>query len=707
MVDFLTELFDQFDDEEQARIRAAEDSVEGILAQGAALVRDRQLAAGSTVLTAWVLEPQDDARADAAGVVFDAYVNALWRQSDPRRSESIQEFNATVEELVVPVLTRYGREGRDLIDWRRGQCRANASLVHSLLQSSNANSQSSMIGSPARSPQDATDGASGHTDESDTTGQAQTERDQSGAAEVPAISGPPWEILGFSEPWGKRRRRYAERNSECTRRRENWHDAEGVENLLKSARGWAKPVLRGLVSEVQDVFDLKQRVTQQSFDKFIVRDTYFWKRYRDFESALWEEGRPSLEDHAIGAMAERVTAAAKAQSSNERQPGQALDPLANKGSGTSSGTAHQSRLDKIEEILKPHYAEIRDKDVRLPALCECESDADRAALAEGLRGRASVWATEALLAVLTNPGLPPIEPALFDSMISKLVVRLAKDAADFFSLDNYVWFEEPRANNCKPQGVNFPKYRSHILARLMEDLPKIAKDPSNTNRTRYLGDPMIQGTIPDLAQWRRQQKDIAIQKARDILNSRPGWEQSQLALTQAEEDFDKSSHLDPWQRALNYYRAIGEAWLEIVSDNETLQAFYTILPIIMEGVYLKCFGTTTEAFRATSSLARQFEEGLRDGDKDLRKRAAARAIAAMSARKTNRRSGKKARVTEIESVKQEIRELKRAKFSHKEICDRLGDKPRPRHAAWRHLRWSAALKDPAYKSSVKSWLSRV
>jgi hypothetical protein len=210
-----------------------------------------------------------------------------------------------------------------------------------------------------------------------------------------------------------------------------------------------------------------------------------------------------------------------------------------------------------------------------------------------------------------------------------------------------------------------------------------------------------------VAQWRRQQKDIAIQKARDILNSRPGWEQSQLALTQAEEDFDKSSHLDPWQRALNYYRATGEAWLEIVSDNETLQAFYTILPIIMEGVYLKCFGTTTEAFRATSSLARQFEEGLRDGDKDLRKRAAARAIAAMSARKTNRRSGKKARVTEIESVKQEIRELKRAKFSHKEICDRLGDKPRPRHAAWRHLRWSAALKDPAYKSSVKSWLSRV
>lgn len=82
------------------------------------------------------------------------------------------------------------------------------------------------------------------------------------------------------------------------------------------------------MSEVQDIFDLKQRVVQQSFDKFIAKDTYFWDRYQEFESALWEEGRSSLEDYAIVAMAERATAAAKAQSSNERQPGPAVDPLA-------------------------------------------------------------------------------------------------------------------------------------------------------------------------------------------------------------------------------------------------------------------------------------------------------------------------------------------------------------------------------------------
>ena len=121
--------------------------------------------------------------------------------------------------------------------------------------------------------------------------------------------------------------------------------------------------------------------------------------------------------------------------------------------------ADQSRLDKIEEILKPHYSEIRDPDVRLSALCACNSDAERAALAEGLCGRASVWATEALLAVLTNPDLPPVEPTLFHGIVSKLIVRLAEDAAEFFSLDQY---------------LNFPKYRADIRARLMEDLPKIA-----------------------------------------------------------------------------------------------------------------------------------------------------------------------------------------------------------------------------------------
>ena len=424
----------------------------------------------------------------------------------------------------------------------RWQCQQNVSTVHSRLQANTASAISSTTDSQAGSPQDRPDHASGHIDAADIAERPETESGQSSGADVPAISVQQWEILSSFESWGERRRRYADLNAEYTRARKNWPDGEGVENLLRSARGWAKPLLRELVSEVQDVFELKQRVAKQAFDKFIKEKTYFCERFQEFESALWEERWPSLEDHAIVAMAERAKSATKAQSSNERQSRPALDPLAGKGPGASSEMTDQYRLGKIEEILKPHYSEIRDPDVRLPALCECESDADRASLAEGLRARAPVWAAESLLAVINNPDLPPIEPARFDRIVSKLIVRLTEDAAEFFSLDQY---------------LNFPRYRDDIRARLMEDLPKIAKNPSEVNRRRYLGEPMMHGTMPDLVQWRRQQEDIAIQKARDILNSRPGWAQSQLALTQAEEDFDETLHLDPWQRALNYYRATG------------------------------------------------------------------------------------------------------------------------------------------------------
>jgi hypothetical protein len=56
-----------------------------------------------------------------------------------------------------------------------------------------------------------------------------------------------------------------------------------------------------------------------------------------------------------------------------------------------------------------------------------------------------------LLDVLEHPNLTPIEPAQFDGIVSKLIVRLAEDAAEFFSLDQY---------------LDFPKYRDDIRARL-------------------------------------------------------------------------------------------------------------------------------------------------------------------------------------------------------------------------------------------------
>lgn len=321
MGDFLAELFDQFDPEEQARITAAEDSTRGILAQGAAAVRDRLLAAGSPVLTDWALEPENDARADAAGVVFVAYVEALWSQTDPARSESIQEFGAKVDKLVDPVLTRYGWEGQGLIDELRWKCQMNASIFQSLLRTSTASTTPSTVDSGAGLPHDETDLASGQTDAANAAEQSEAETGQSGGADGPVKYIKPSEILQFSsDSWCKRKRQNADLNATYARRHKNWPDAERVENILRSARGWAAPVLRELVAEVQDVFELKQRVAKQAFDKFIEEKSYFWERYQEFASALWEEGWPSLEDHAIAAMAERATSAAK-QTSKVPEPG--------------------------------------------------------------------------------------------------------------------------------------------------------------------------------------------------------------------------------------------------------------------------------------------------------------------------------------------------------------------------------------------------
>jgi hypothetical protein len=114
--DFLVELFDQFDPEEQAKIRAAEEATKEILARGDAGVRDRQRAAGSHDVPDWVRQPQDDARVDAARVVFDAYVYILWEKTDVTRAECISAFVVQIEKLIDPILTRYGVEGEEALD---------------------------------------------------------------------------------------------------------------------------------------------------------------------------------------------------------------------------------------------------------------------------------------------------------------------------------------------------------------------------------------------------------------------------------------------------------------------------------------------------------------------------------------------------------------------------------------------------------------
>ena len=125
MGDFLTELFDQFDQEEQAEIRAAEASTTEILAKGSAAARERRRVAESLHDNYWLLQPENDARIDSAGIVFVAYVNAVWRKTDAERAECIHDFLAKVEQLIEPILTIYGDLGKGLID--RKSTRLNSS----------------------------------------------------------------------------------------------------------------------------------------------------------------------------------------------------------------------------------------------------------------------------------------------------------------------------------------------------------------------------------------------------------------------------------------------------------------------------------------------------------------------------------------------------------------------------------------------------
>jgi hypothetical protein len=98
----------------------------------------------------------------------------------------------------------------------------------------------------------------------------------------------------------------------------NIFEAERQEELLKDARAWAEAELREGISQVRDVDELKKRVVKQTWDKFVPTHRHysaFQLGYREFESALWEEGLPSLEDLATAAMEERAAPAKEAISS--------------------------------------------------------------------------------------------------------------------------------------------------------------------------------------------------------------------------------------------------------------------------------------------------------------------------------------------------------------------------------------------------------
>jgi hypothetical protein len=287
--DPLNEIFDQFDPEAQARINKAEKTSREVLAKGAAAVADRLLAVGSPDRTEWAVQPENDARADAARCVFGAYVNELWRQTDGPRPECVQSFLAKVEQLIEPILARYGLAGGELLDDLLYLCRSNIQLA---TQRSTAAE------------------ASGATEE------GKIVEDQTVAPDEIATFLRDNGILQFHEPWRVRQKRYADLNALYARRHtRNGPEVAGQEELLQDARAWARAEIWQSVSQVQNVFELKDRIARKTWDDFVPKHRHysdFKLGYQELVDALWEEGSPSLEDHAIVAVADRARSATKA-----------------------------------------------------------------------------------------------------------------------------------------------------------------------------------------------------------------------------------------------------------------------------------------------------------------------------------------------------------------------------------------------------------
>ncbi len=57
------------------------------------------------------------------------------------------------------------------------------------------------------------------------------------------------------------------------------------------------------------------------------------------------------------------------------------------------------------------------------------------------------------------------------------------------------------------------------------------------------------------------------------------------------------------------------------------------------------------------------------------------------------------------AVISKVREWRKEGLSHREICSRLHDSPRPPSARWAHLKWPAAYRNQQYTKSVKKWIS--
>jgi hypothetical protein len=264
--DFLARIFLELDQDDQQAINAAEEESRTRLEEGAVVASNRLHAAGSHDLRDWIAEPENDARADAAGILFFAYVNGFWRKTDIERPDSIQKFLENIEKLVDPLLARYGPSAHPQLGELRRACRTNVQLC--------INVSASLRTPPTES------------------------RKNSGVK--------PQEILQFFLPWRKRLRRDASLNATYARFRAYGPEAELLEALLGDARVWAKAEVKQGNSGLRDVVELKEHVIKKTWDQFLSTSRYrtdLRLGYQKFGAALWDEGWPSVEDCTVEVLA--------------------------------------------------------------------------------------------------------------------------------------------------------------------------------------------------------------------------------------------------------------------------------------------------------------------------------------------------------------------------------------------------------------------
>jgi hypothetical protein len=70
------------------------------------------------------------------------------------------------------------------------------------------------------------------------------------------------------------------------------------------------------------------------------------------------------------------------------------------------------------------------------------------------------------------------------------------------------------------------------------------------------------------------------------------------------------------------------------------------------------------------------------------------------------RKSRQSEANAIESVRTDARKMIAQGATHREVCHRLKDRPRPPHVEWRHLTWEQAFRNPKYESAVRKWLSK-